>query len=426
MRVAVTGATGVIGSVRRARPRRRRPRRRRPGPHPGEGRGYLERARRARRAAPACSTTTGSSRCSRAPTRSATSPPTSRSASPRPAAAAPGGPTTGCAPRAYAAWSRPRARPGCAGSCRRASRSSTPTRATSGSREDSPLEITRATEPASVGESPRAGVRLRLPRRRRAAARHDRRRRPDDPVPAALRAARPPDRPRLAGRLGPRRAHRRPRAGAVLAALQRAQRGLQRRRRAGPPRRDGRRLRRGRRPREHRLHGPAPAPGRRGPPRAARPVAAGQLGPLRRARPAGRPRRATFDSSWFDALPTDVRARRCDEPTARPRAAARRPTELPEAERRRRRARVFGDVLPDSTRDERGDGWSERGAAPRAATSGSAARSRRTTAEPSGPSSRARPGDVGGEVEHELDGAQDAEHRARRPSVPAGARPLPP
>jgi hypothetical protein len=30
------------------------------------------------------------------------------------------------------------------------------------------------------------------------------------------------------------------------------------------------------------------------------------------------------------------------------------------AERRRRRAEVFGDVLPDTTRDERGDGWSER------------------------------------------------------------------
>jgi hypothetical protein len=33
---------------------------------------------------------------------------------------------------------------------------------------------------------------------------------------------------------------------------------------------------------------------------------------------------------------------------------------LREAERRRRRARVFGDVLPDATQDERGDGWSER------------------------------------------------------------------
>ncbi len=33
---------------------------------------------------------------------------------------------------------------------------------------------------------------------------------------------------------------------------------------------------------------------------------------------------------------------------------------ITEAERRRRRALVFGDVLPDSTRDERGDGWSER------------------------------------------------------------------
>lgn len=31
-----------------------------------------------------------------------------------------------------------------------------------------------------------------------------------------------------------------------------------------------------------------------------------------------------------------------------------------EAERRRRRARVFGDVLPEGTSDERGDGWSER------------------------------------------------------------------
>jgi hypothetical protein len=28
--------------------------------------------------------------------------------------------------------------------------------------------------------------------------------------------------------------------------------------------------------------------------------------------------------------------------------------------RRRRRAEVFGDVLPEGTRDDRGDGWSER------------------------------------------------------------------
>ena len=34
--------------------------------------------------------------------------------------------------------------------------------------------------------------------------------------------------------------------------------------------------------------------------------------------------------------------------------------ELSEAERRRRRALVFGDVLPDGTRDEQADGWSER------------------------------------------------------------------
>jgi len=32
-----------------------------------------------------------------------------------------------------------------------------------------------------------------------------------------------------------------------------------------------------------------------------------------------------------------------------------------ESERRRRRARVFGDVLPEVTRDERGDGPGERG-----------------------------------------------------------------
>jgi hypothetical protein len=34
--------------------------------------------------------------------------------------------------------------------------------------------------------------------------------------------------------------------------------------------------------------------------------------------------------------------------------------ELSEAERRRRRALVFGDVLPDSSRDAGGDGWFER------------------------------------------------------------------
>ena len=32
---------------------------------------------------------------------------------------------------------------------------------------------------------------------------------------------------------------------------------------------------------------------------------------------------------------------------------------LSEAERRRRRAKVFGEVLPEGTSDERGDGWSE-------------------------------------------------------------------
>ena len=33
--------------------------------------------------------------------------------------------------------------------------------------------------------------------------------------------------------------------------------------------------------------------------------------------------------------------------------------EVTDEQRRARRARVFGDVLPDRTGDERGDGWSE-------------------------------------------------------------------
>ncbi len=41
--------------------------------------------------------------------------------------------------------------------------------------------------------------------------------------------------------------------------------------------------------------------------------------------------------------------------------AADRPTPESAEERRRRRARVFGDVLPDSTSDERGHGTSEDG-----------------------------------------------------------------
>ncbi len=35
-------------------------------------------------------------------------------------------------------------------------------------------------------------------------------------------------------------------------------------------------------------------------------------------------------------------------------------TKKSEAERKRRQALVFGDVLPDGTRDERSDGWGER------------------------------------------------------------------
>lgn len=33
---------------------------------------------------------------------------------------------------------------------------------------------------------------------------------------------------------------------------------------------------------------------------------------------------------------------------------------LAEVARRRRRARVFGDVLPESTSDDRGDAWGDR------------------------------------------------------------------
>jgi hypothetical protein len=47
---------------------------------------------------------------------------------------------------------------------------------------------------------------------------------------------------------------------------------------------------------------------------------------------------------------------------AQPAAPARSSTPLTADERRRRRAAVFGDVLPEGTSDERADGWSERDA----------------------------------------------------------------
>ena len=44
-----------------------------------------------------------------------------------------------------------------------------------------------------------------------------------------------------------------------------------------------------------------------------------------------------------------------------PGGATREPhTARERAERRRRRARVFGEVLPESTSDERGDAWGDR------------------------------------------------------------------
>ena len=42
-----------------------------------------------------------------------------------------------------------------------------------------------------------------------------------------------------------------------------------------------------------------------------------------------------------------------------PRTERARPSAREAEERRRRRARVFGDVLPDRTTDERPDGWGE-------------------------------------------------------------------
>ncbi len=78
VRVAVTGATGVIGAAVVPELVARRPRGGRPGPHPGEGRASSRASARPLRR-PACSTTPAWSRCSTAPTRSATSPPTSRS-----------------------------------------------------------------------------------------------------------------------------------------------------------------------------------------------------------------------------------------------------------------------------------------------------------------------------------------------------------
>lgn len=52
-----------------------------------------------------------------------------------------------------------------------------------------------------------------------------------------------------------------------------------------------------------------------------------------------------------------------DRPEGRPEDESESPgrrTDRDAVERRRRRARVFGDVLPDRTSDERGDAWGEK------------------------------------------------------------------
>lgn len=52
--------------------------------------------------------------------------------------------------------------------------------------------------------------------------------------------------------------------------------------------------------------------------------------------------------------PPDETTTRADDETEPTRAAEQ------DAVRRRRRARIFGEALPDGTRDERGDQWGER------------------------------------------------------------------
>ncbi len=234
--------------------------------------------------------------------------------------------------------------------------------------EDAPVEITRATEPASVGESrvqdyecgSRVGVVLRFGTIIG-----------DDPLTRfALRSA----------RVGPALGLGDPDswchvvhtddlgAGGAGRAV-RAERGLQRRCRAGAaPRRRGRvRQRLG--PARGRVRRSAAAPARRRPAGAADPVVAGQLGPADAAQ-----RLASDPGPLRRVLVRAADAQRSAAVTARPDdpAGPRGPDRPPASARPRRPAsvrprssvaaagpRVFGDVLPEATADERAEGWSD-------------------------------------------------------------------
>ena len=222
-------------------------------------------------------------------------------------------------------WCSPPGPPGCAGSCTRASRSSTPTRAGLGDRGVPGLRDLG--DRAGVGRrARRPGLRLDLPRRAwccgwgcASATR---------PCPAGRCAPPRSGRPvglGLAGRLRPRDPQRRRRRRGRRGA-DRAVRRLQRRRRAGP----------------------AGRPGRRATPRRPARTAASFVGPLmtrlggHRLEPLGRslrvssdrfsgatgwvPRRARFDAVWLDAARAR-RRRRAGEPWLRTRTRRRdRPT----------------------------------------------------------------------------------------------------
>ena len=172
--------------------------------------------------------------------------------------------------------------------------------------EHSPVEITRATEPASVGEchvqeytcGSRAGVVLRFGTIVG-----------DDPMTRfQLRAVQHGHAIGLGSPDGwAHVVHTDDLGPAVLAALH-VPSGVYNVG-AEPVRRVQmvRRLLRGRRPRQHRLHGAVPATDGRGPARAARPVAAGQLRPLHGAeRLDAAARRTSTRRGSTDALPTDV------------------------------------------------------------------------------------------------------------------------
>lgn len=231
--------------------------------------------------------------------------------------------------------------------------------------ESSPLAITRATEPAAVGEShvqqyqtgPRSGVVLRfgmiigddpLTHWRLEAARTGR--------PVALGSPRAWSHPVHTDDLGP----------AVLAALS-APSGVYNVG-AAPVRRaemvHGFQIAAGRP--VHRL-------GRRGSGFAgpvARRLTGDRLEPLARSlrvssehftsQTGWTPRRATFGVTWFDAVRPEIHMTDTPHPDEEQAAPARHAAHS-DAARRRQLAEVFGEVLPSTTRDERGESREEAG-----------------------------------------------------------------